>query len=140
MSGRTRRTTTSDVIRLLSEADRFSRLAKASPRASKRRFYRRKDRFLIEAIRRGHEGFRVDSLLPGRRLALGLTHVASGRQVHVFPYRLAFDVQVLLHKLAWSGGFGYPFLAIAGELADQDGLAARLEALCHVRQGEAVNR
>ena len=103
------------VIHLLQRADRFNRLAKGCPREHRRSFYRLKDQALARALAGGDEQFEVDSIHARVPLTLGLTHLASGRRVHVRPYRLGGEIQMLLHAMAQSAGVVYSGLRLAKE-------------------------
>ena len=122
-----------ETARLLERAAHFSRMAKGCPPSNRRRLYRRKDAALAQALGWGRdEEFKIDSLFRGHRLALGVTHVPSGRQFHVFPYQMSFAAQVRLHRLSRRDGIDYPFLGIADEIRCGNGhLADSLEAMCH---------
>ncbi len=100
--------TTKAVVRLLTAADHFNRLAKQASRPYRRGFYRKKDRMLEEAICLGAEQFLVDSLLRDGKLTLGLTHMESGRRVHLRPDTMGVEAQVILHRLAVQSGHEYP--------------------------------
>lgn len=101
------------VVRLLRRADRFNRLAKQCPPEHRRSFYRLKDTALTEASAMGHAQFEVDSIHADAPLTLGLTHRPSGRQVHIRPYRLPGEAQLLLHAMARSSGVFYPLLRLS---------------------------
>ena len=106
------------VVRLLARADSFNRLAKTCPRRNRRAYYHMKDRALTVALKKGIGQFEVDSLCDDGNLALGLTHV-SGRRVHVYPYRMPGEIQLLLHGLADACGHIYPLLRLQTNSAGQ---------------------
>lgn len=125
---RTKRT-----VCLLAEADRFNRLAKQASGADRPAWYRRKDKALDLAIRQAAAEFVVDSVEQNDRLLLGLTHVPSGRRVHLEPYRLSLQAQAALHRLARLAGMEYRFLRMADNRVMPDDLAhvhGLAEALC----------
>ena len=67
------------VIRYLSRADHFNKLAKRCPRKNRRAYYKLKDRAIDRAIAHSPDDFEVDSLSDGAEPILGVTHVPSGR-------------------------------------------------------------
>jgi len=112
------------VIRYLSRADHFNKLAKRCPRKNRRAYYKLKDRAIDRAIAHSPDDFEVDSLSDGAEPILGVTHVPSGRRFHVRPYRQACATQMILHRLATAKGYRYAFLRLAdagdGEQASSD--------------------
>ena len=126
-------TKTKKTVRLLAKADRFNRLAKQASGTDRLAWYRQKDRALDLAIRQAPTEFVVDSVEQDGRLLLGLTHVLSGRRVHLEPYRLSLQAQAVLHRMARRAGVEYRFLRMADNHVLPDDLARvpRLaEALC----------
>ena len=98
------------VVRHLSRADHFNKLAKRCPRKNRRAYYKLKDQAIDRAIGHSPEDFEVDSISYGREPIVGVTHVPSGRRFHVRPYRQAYATQVALHRLATAEGYRYAFL------------------------------
>ena len=101
------------VVRHLSRADHFNKLAKRCPRENRRAYYKLKDRAIDRAIGHSPDDFEVDSISHGREPIVGVTHVPSGRRFHVRPYRQAYATQVVLHRLATAKGYRYAFLRLA---------------------------
>ena len=101
---------TREAVRFLAKADQFNRLAKRAPRRHRRAFYERKDRAIERALRCGADQFQVDSIHRSPSLIVGITHLPSGRRLHLRPYVLSARTQVLLHGLAAASGHPYPLL------------------------------
>jgi hypothetical protein len=96
------------VVRLRERANGFNRLAKQCPRQHRMGFYDLKDKALAHAIAVGSDQLEVDSVLPGSPLTLGLTHVPSGRRVHLCPHRLPRETQLVLQTMARRAGLANP--------------------------------
>jgi len=109
------RRSTRIVVRHLSCADHFNKLAKRCPREHRRAFYELKDRAIDRAIGHNPSEFEVDSISRGREPIVGVTHLPSGRRFHVRPYRQIYTTQVALHRLATADGYHYAFLRHADE-------------------------
>ena len=116
------------VVRHLSRADHFNKLAKRCPREHRRAFYELKDRAIDRAIGHNPSEFEVDSISRGREPIVGVTHLPSGRQFHVRPYRQVYATQVILHRLAAANGHRYAFLRHADD-RQQDTRPPRLTSL-----------
>ena len=97
------------VVRHLSRADHFNKLAKSCQPQHRRSLYRLKDRALDQAIALSPEDFEVDSISRGHEPILGVTHLPSGRRFHVRPYSQEYVTQVILHRSAEATGHEYPF-------------------------------
>jgi hypothetical protein len=116
------------VVRHLSRADHFNKLAKCCPRAHRHTFYELKDRAIDRAIGHNPDEFKVDSISHGFEPILGVTHLPSGRRFHVRPYRQAYATQVALHRFATDEDYHYRFLRYADD-RQQHSLSPRSAAL-----------
>jgi hypothetical protein len=116
------------VVRHLSRADHFNKLAKCCPREHRHAFYELKDRAIDRAIGHNPDEFKVDSISYGFEPILGVTHLPSGRRFHVRPYRQIYTTQVVLHRLSTADGYNYAFLRHADE-RQQNPLPHRLASL-----------
>lgn len=128
-------TTTKNAVRLLATADRFNRLAKTASGVERMAWYRQKDRALDQAICQAPTEFVVDSVEQDDRLLLGLTHLPSGRRVHLVPYRLTLRAQIVLYRKAKKAGLQYNFLRLASNDVLPEGLADRLGLTAALAQG-----
>jgi hypothetical protein len=116
------------VVRHLSRADHFNKLAKCCPREHRHTFYELKDRAIDRAIGHNPDEFKVDSISYGFEPILGVTHLPSGRRFHVRPYRQAYATQVALHRFATDEDYHYRFLRYADD-RQQHSLSPRSAAL-----------
>ncbi|MCE5328053.1 MAG: hypothetical protein LLG01_16730 [Planctomycetaceae bacterium] len=104
---------TKRVIHLLGIADRFNRLAKACPAEYREDFYKMKDRSLSKAMVIGSDEFLIDSVVESPSLIVGITHLPSGRMIHLRPRRLSVDAQVVIRRLAHQVGHAHSFWQFA---------------------------
>jgi hypothetical protein len=116
------------VVKHLSRADHFNKLAKRCPKEHRHLFYELKDRAIDRAICHNPDEFKVDSISYGFEPILGITHLPSGRRLHARPYRQAYETQTILHSLATAENHHYRFLRYADD-RQQLSLSARSDTV-----------
>lgn len=96
--------TMNDVVRHLRTANRFNKLAKSCPRQHRQSYYAYKCLAIARALAVDESQFQVDSVSSGKDGVFGITHLPTGRKLHVPVHSLPEQTQSILRRLAVAAG------------------------------------